>query len=81
MAKRSYELAVKVKGAKEDFGLGVGILATKTITFDETEDTYQRPIFIAGLMERQKEFVEEIIECIIEEAVADEDVNKGDSDE
>ena len=42
-------------------------LASRELEFDESSEMYHRPVFISGLMRREQQFLEELVEIKTEE--------------
>lgn len=55
--KVTYKQSIYVKGAVTDFGLGPGVISTRTVTFTGTEKELNSPRFIASLLSNEDDFL------------------------
>ncbi len=67
--EKTFKLVAKVKGCPEVFmeGKEPGVVASQTLTFNETEETYRSPRFLMHLSDRQDEFYKEFFEVVLSE--------------
>lgn len=68
--KKTFKLSVRIDGAKAPVFMDnekAGVIATVEVTYDLTMDMYKSPLFANSLLQRQRDFMEEIVKVEIEE--------------
>lgn len=58
--KRTFTQTITVKKTGQ-------LIAARELEYDETAETYHRPVFVAQLMNREEQFLEEILEVTTNE--------------
>ena len=69
MAKKTFRMSARIIGCNQVFQVGFepGVFVTQDLVYDLPEERYQTSIFVAELMDRKREFLEENVEALIEE--------------
>jgi hypothetical protein len=66
---RTFRMEVRVLGAKQSLGggLGPGVVATQDVEFTATPEEFNSPMFIRELVERQDAFLKECVQVSVKE--------------
>jgi len=67
--KKTIRFTLKAKDCTKEFkdGMGAGILAFKDFEYNLKPEEFKSAMFGMELIEREKEFLEEIVEVVMEE--------------
>jgi hypothetical protein len=67
--KRTFKFSLVARGTDKVFDeeLGPGILAVQEAEFNLTPKQYKSPMFVASLLDVEREFIEGLVEVKIEE--------------
>ena len=60
--KKTFRITIKIKNIEFKEGLGKGILGFKDLTYDLDPSEFEKPMFIANLLDEGEELRKELID-------------------